>query len=156
MHEFNQAMFMKINWGIISSPNALWVQVLRSKYGCGDGVLPMVQSKHSESTIWHGIRGTWNQFMEGVRWVAGDGCFSRFWKDCWVPLRIVLEEVVVQPVPFGKQEDVIASYVESNSGSWHVSEFSDLSLMCEARYSAFTSCIAKRCEGSGCVGLHSF
>lgn len=42
MHDFNKAMVMKLGWGLINSPRALWVRVLKSKYGCRSGALLIV------------------------------------------------------------------------------------------------------------------
>lgn len=38
----NKAFIMKLCWGLIARPEALWVRVLRSKYRCGDLALPSV------------------------------------------------------------------------------------------------------------------
>ena len=32
MSQNNEAFLMKLGWGILTLPNALWVKVLRSKY----------------------------------------------------------------------------------------------------------------------------
>lgn len=40
LHDFNKALLMKLDWGLMSNNEALWVNVIHSKYKCGNNVLP--------------------------------------------------------------------------------------------------------------------
>ena len=51
----NQAFLMKIAWGMVHNPEALWVQVLKTKYDCGPLKLPEVKHKPGGSNLWQGI-----------------------------------------------------------------------------------------------------
>lgn len=47
LYAFNKELLMKLKWGIISNIEALWVQVLLSKYNCGlDDVLRVNMHMH--------------------------------------------------------------------------------------------------------------
>lgn len=41
----NKAYMMKLAWGIIEQPEALWVKVLKNKYNCGPLRIPNVRRK---------------------------------------------------------------------------------------------------------------
>lgn len=56
--DFNQALIMKLGWGLIYQPSSLWVRVLRGKYRCGESVVPSVRKCSRESLAWRGIRST--------------------------------------------------------------------------------------------------
>lgn len=51
MYDFNQALMMKIGQGLISQTNSFWARVLRGKYGCGNGMVPIVGRRNRESLI---------------------------------------------------------------------------------------------------------
>jgi hypothetical protein len=38
----NQAFLMKVGWKLTTKKDALWVKVIRSKYNCGDDLIPTV------------------------------------------------------------------------------------------------------------------
>lgn len=120
LHEFNQAIFMKINWGLITAPDALWVRVLRHKYGCGDDSMPAVSRRPSESSIWNGVRNTWEAFSRGLRWQIGNGRTIRIWTDRWLTSGLSLEEVAVQAIPEVFLSWVLADLYQGN-GRWDIS-----------------------------------
>lgn len=125
MHEFNKALFMKINWGLVHEPDALWARVLRHKYGCGDNALPIVSHRASESSIWNGVRNTWEDFSCGIRWQIGDGKTVQFWQDRWLASGILLAEVVVQPIPLESANLVVAAFYGTN-GNYDTAGFVNL------------------------------
>lgn len=114
LHEFNQDIFMKINWGLVHAPNDLWVRVLRHKYRCGDGIMPMVERRPSESSIWNGVRSTWKAFSRGIHWQIGDGKSVRFWKDRWLASGVVIVDVAVQLIPEPFVNCMVADLVRSD------------------------------------------
>ena len=57
---------MKLCWGLITKPNALWVQCLRARYECGDDYVPRVEKKKYNSLTWRAITEVWERFLQGV------------------------------------------------------------------------------------------
>ncbi|KAI9128659.1 hypothetical protein K1719_000142 [Acacia pycnantha] len=51
----NKAFIMKLCWGMITRPEALWVKCLRGRYSCGNNLLPQVSKKQSQSLTWKAI-----------------------------------------------------------------------------------------------------
>lgn len=49
LHHLNMALVMKLGWGTIGSLDALWIQVLRHKYGYGNNRIPVVYRKNNGS-----------------------------------------------------------------------------------------------------------
>lgn len=99
MFDANQALIMKLGWGLIYKPGTLWVRVLRGKYECGEGLIPLVRKKNRESLVWQGIRKTWEPLSKGLAWRLGDGNVMRFWSDRWLMSGHILKDVGVLEVP---------------------------------------------------------
>ena len=38
----NKALMMKVGWGLVNNKDALWARVIRSKYKCGEDLLPNI------------------------------------------------------------------------------------------------------------------
>lgn len=66
-------MIMKLSWGLLNDRDAFWVKILRGKYRCGDGHIPLVRNILYASNIWKGIASTWDDFCRGLRWSVGNG-----------------------------------------------------------------------------------
>ena len=81
LHVVNRALIMKLAWGMISKPNAFWVRLLKSKYRCDEGTIPMVTPRTHNSLIWKGICTVWNDTLEGIRWIVRNGWQVQFWED---------------------------------------------------------------------------
>ncbi|GJS02927.1 RNA-directed DNA polymerase, eukaryota, reverse transcriptase zinc-binding domain protein [Tanacetum coccineum] len=85
---FNLALFQKWRWRLLSSPNALWVKVIKAYHGQEGG---FDTNGCSFKGIWANIVGTSNFLhSKGIilsntfRFKAGCGTRIRFWKDIWV------------------------------------------------------------------------
>lgn len=76
---------MKVGWKLCSQPIALWVQVVRSKYRCGNDLKPLINLSHKGSNFWKGMVLIWNHIDSNLRWCIGNGRMTRFWSDVWVP-----------------------------------------------------------------------
>lgn len=90
---------MKIGRGLISKPQSLWVQVMRGKYRCGMGSLPVVKHKRFESEAWKGIRRTWDSVVEGTRWRIRNENTVKFWKGKWLAVGVEIQQISCVPVP---------------------------------------------------------
>ncbi|GKD08647.1 putative RNA-directed DNA polymerase, eukaryota, reverse transcriptase zinc-binding domain protein, partial [Tanacetum coccineum] len=88
LKDFNLALLQKWHWRLLSSPNALWVQVIKAYHGQEVG---FDTNGCSFKGIWANIVGTSNFLhSKGIilsntfRFRAGCGTRIRFWKDIWV------------------------------------------------------------------------
>lgn len=76
---------MKINWDLMIKRDDLWVQVVRTKYGCGDGILPNIRSSKTGSNLWRGICNAYDDFQKGLICKIGNGRSINIWNDYWIP-----------------------------------------------------------------------
>ncbi|XP_057744587.1 uncharacterized protein LOC130962384 [Arachis stenosperma] len=67
--QMNKAFMMKAGWGLVEKKDALWVRILRSKYGSGNNVIPRVERKRSNSNLWKGICQLWPEVQR--HWDTG-------------------------------------------------------------------------------------
>nr|XP_025692428.1 uncharacterized protein LOC112794656 [Arachis hypogaea] len=81
----NNANLMKLAWKLIHNKDALWVKIVRSKYGCGDDSLPLITKHLSSSNAWKGIFHIWKTFADNLVWRLGSGENVNFWNDHWMP-----------------------------------------------------------------------
>ena len=78
---YNEAYFIKLAWGIISNPNALWVRILVAKY-CKNGIQNIsVQNSANSSPLWKGILKVWEKVVQGTRWAINNGCSVSFFGE---------------------------------------------------------------------------
>lgn len=82
----NKAYLMKLCWGILTKPEALWVCCLKSKYQCTNDPYPAVYAKSNASIVWRGIASVCDLFYKGVGRGLISGNTSSFWWDLWSPL----------------------------------------------------------------------
>lgn len=113
----NEAFMMKLCWGILTKPEALWVKCLKCKYDCGEGTHPKVERKRNQSAVWKGTVAVWDRFMSGVGRKIVDGRSSRAWTDLWLPLPLPLIQYVNRNMDSIKSEEDVASFVTSD-GEW--------------------------------------
>lgn len=59
MRAMNDALLLKLAWGLITDNGSLWVQVLRDKYKAGKDLMPSINLKPNPSPIWCGICRIW-------------------------------------------------------------------------------------------------
>lgn len=124
MFDANQALIMKLGWGLIYKPGSLWVRVLRGKYECGEGLIQLVRKKNRESLVWQGIRKTWEPLSKGLAWRLGDGNVMRFWSDRWLMSSHILKDVGVHEVPLEILDLPVSHFFEEGRG-WKLFLFSN-------------------------------
>jgi hypothetical protein len=61
---------MKLGWGILTLPNALWVKVLRSKYMREEVGLPQPVAKSGDSPLFFGKEFSRCGILKGTKWLA--------------------------------------------------------------------------------------
>ena len=59
----NKAYMMKLGWKLMNRRDDLWVKVIRSKYKCGNDLVPVIDHKRPGSNNWLGIRNNWIEVM---------------------------------------------------------------------------------------------
>lgn len=66
MKEQNQAFMMKLGWKLINRRDDLWVNVIRTKYKCGNDLKPRIDEGRTGSNTWLGIRNNWKKVKENI------------------------------------------------------------------------------------------
>jgi hypothetical protein len=84
LHCFNQAMLAKQCWRLLSEPDSLCAQVLRTKY-YPDGDLINATLKKGASFTWQSIMSGLKTFKRGCIWRPGNGSTINIWSDMWIP-----------------------------------------------------------------------
>ena len=95
----NRALHMKLAWGIISSPNSLWVQVLSTKYRVDCHNLPQVLPTRYSSHLWKFLGHVWSEVLASRRWSLGDGKYVSFWWDLWATNNAPLIAYATNTIP---------------------------------------------------------
>nr|KYP62996.1 Putative ribonuclease H protein At1g65750 family [Cajanus cajan] len=121
----NSLFCMKNCWQICTHPEKLWVQVVRSKYNCGNDLLPFVGRKANSSNFWKGLCSVWEPFRKGLVWRIGDGCSTNFWFDHWIPAIPKLISEADHFVPMQEINKHVADYVDQ-FGEWNLSSIEHL------------------------------
>ncbi|KAA3460139.1 reverse transcriptase [Gossypium australe] len=84
LQDHNNSFLMKIGFNLVTRKEALWAQVLRSKYGWKNQ-LPESIIKSQSSHLWKSLSKVWPLLRENLMWSVGDGSTIRGWKDNWIP-----------------------------------------------------------------------
>lgn len=80
LEEFNDALLAKQGWRIFHNPQALWVQVLKSRYFPHCSFLQATRGG-SPSWIWSSLLAARPILQAGSLWQIGDGNLVNFWND---------------------------------------------------------------------------
>ena len=118
----NRALHMKLAWGIIFSPNNLWVQVLISKYKVDPYNLPLVLPIHYGSHLWKSLGQVWSEALASRRWSLGDGQYAHFLWDLWVTDTVPLIAYATNTIHMGILDCKVADLVYVNE-AWCWSRF---------------------------------
>ncbi|KAF7827295.1 putative ribonuclease H protein At1g65750 family [Senna tora] len=118
----NAAFMTKVGWGLVNQKDALWVRVLRSKYRCGDDILPEMKVSSNSSRLWRAVVRNWPHVNDGIEWRLGDDKHAKFWSDAWIPNCGKLVELATSPVSQSELQEVVADYI-TPSGGWDWDRF---------------------------------
>jgi hypothetical protein len=81
---FNKALLGKWHWRFAKEKNALWREVIVSKYGSGRGDWSSREARGGHGvSLWKHIQSGWSQFAEHVSFSIGSGDSVSFWLDQW-------------------------------------------------------------------------
>ncbi|XP_057760081.1 uncharacterized protein LOC130980412 [Arachis stenosperma] len=95
--DLNHAFMMKMGWGLATKKDCLWARVLRSKYKCGNDIIPVVGRKKNDSNIWKGI---WDWDANKLR--------------TWLPEELVEKIIAMTPPSPWKDDDQLAWNLSSD------------------------------------------
>ncbi|XP_061365237.1 uncharacterized protein LOC133308608 [Gastrolobium bilobum] len=118
MKEVNRAFIMKIGYGILSNPDALWARVLKSKYKVQSDLVPNISATRNSSSLWKAIVSSWPVILQHSRILLGNGNSTHFWDDPWVPGCGALSSYAAISDPSQINHQLMVSDLVSSSGSW--------------------------------------
>ncbi|KAH9647730.1 putative ribonuclease H protein [Citrus sinensis] len=95
----NQALLMKIYWGLISSTESLWIKVLHTKYGIINLKLQADLPNTNCSSLWRSVSKLLNKTIMGAGWSIDNGEKARFWWDCWATKARPLIDYAIAVLP---------------------------------------------------------
>ncbi|KAH9763649.1 putative ribonuclease H protein [Citrus sinensis] len=118
----NEALLMKLGWGLLVNSNSYWAQVLCSKYGFDPNTMSTSLPTKYGSYLWKAIGRIWPKVLQGLRWNVRDGKRIRFWQDAWVADVGPLVHLAAAPIPEAILNDWVADAI-SVDGSWNWGRF---------------------------------
>ncbi|XP_008242862.1 PREDICTED: uncharacterized protein LOC103341160 [Prunus mume] len=118
--EFNLALLAKQSWRIISTPNALWVRILKARYypDCEfkDAVLG-----HRPSWIWTSILEGRDALMGRARVQIINGADTNIWGDNWIPDNGIITPITHVP-PNAPQ--MVSDIINLHNRTWSLDRVS--------------------------------
>ena len=83
---FNKALLAKQAWRLYNYPSSLAARVMKGLY-YSNGYILLAKGTNKSSFLWRSILWGRELFLEGSRWVVGDGSSIHISKDVWIPKR---------------------------------------------------------------------
>ncbi|KAA3472023.1 reverse transcriptase [Gossypium australe] len=120
LNDQNSSFLMKIGFSLVSKSDALWVRILRAKYGW-KGQLPETINKNKCSHLWRSLSKLWPSVRENLIWSIGDGANVRCWKDPWIPGMGSLISKISSSSNLNL--DCCVREMVNNEGSWNLDLF---------------------------------
>ncbi|XP_028752652.1 uncharacterized protein LOC114712303 [Neltuma alba] len=119
LHSQNVAFIMKLCWGILTKPQAMWVKCLKAKYDCGENRMPEVNQKRNQSEVWRAITLVWKEFLKGVGFQLQSGETAKAWSDLWSPLELPLKFYANKNFHQINPDEPVRNFVTDN-GQWNL------------------------------------
>ncbi|CAN1162974.1 Putative ribonuclease H protein At1g65750 [Linum perenne] len=117
----NTTFMAKFAFLFLQKSEALWVQVLQTKYFKKvDGSFRR-RNNSSQSVVWKGISRAWQVMLEGARAGIGNGQYTLFWTGRWLDSGVRLIDKVVQNAELVDIEARVRDFI-SGDGSWNISQ----------------------------------
>ncbi|KAK5839190.1 hypothetical protein PVK06_007960 [Gossypium arboreum] len=113
----NIAFLLKLGYKLVSDDEALWVRVLKSKYGV-NGFLPTSIEKANCSFLWKSLSKVWSLLHDNLIWTVGDGNRIRCRKDQWIPN--VGPLIKYLPALANINTDCLLSDLVTGEGNWNL------------------------------------
>ena len=84
LYKLNKALLDKWNWRFDNERNSLWRKTISRKFGeRWGGWCSGENMGFFRTCLWKEIRKDWEILYGNTRFLIGDGCRVRFWKDIW-------------------------------------------------------------------------
>ncbi|WMV38316.1 hypothetical protein MTR67_031701 [Solanum verrucosum] len=83
LNTHNKSLMMKWLWKFASPEEALWKEVIRSKYGMQDRWMTEEVTTPYNCSVWRSIRNLWQLVSTRTSCKVGNGEKMAFWKDIW-------------------------------------------------------------------------
>jgi len=126
MWHLNSALLMKLGWRLHAEPSALWVRILKEKYGRGRDLTDLIGRRISCSNAWRGILEHIQLSNQGLCVAIGDGRQAQFWQHKWLDGERLLEQAS-GVVPETHRHKKVSEYWKLDVG-WEWTQFSSLLL----------------------------
>lgn len=107
---------MKLGWGVLTEPQALWIQALKNKYNVRGDIVPNVHHTRNESQTWRFISEVWNLLKQGIFLLIGNGCSIYFWEDSWLPSDTILVDFLGHDIPNDFLQAKIVEFCDDRGG----------------------------------------
>ncbi|RYR01851.1 hypothetical protein Ahy_B06g080712 [Arachis hypogaea] len=72
-----------VGWGLVEKRDSLWVKVLRTKYKCGNDIMPDIRRRTKDSNLWEGVCSAWKDVERNTAWRIGDWDLEKIRE--WIP-----------------------------------------------------------------------
>jgi hypothetical protein len=114
MELFNQAMFARQGWRLMTDPTSLCARVLKGRYylECDFWEAPQPRSA---SYTWRSLLFGRELLKTRVRWGIGDGVSTRIQADNWIP---GVPPLMVQPITPLLENQKVSTLILEDSRSW--------------------------------------
>lgn len=77
LQPMNYALLIRVGWGILSSPNSYWVQMVCSKYDFHTNSHNLVFHTRHGLYLWEALGRIWSDFLINLWWIVGNGQKAR-------------------------------------------------------------------------------
>lgn len=118
LRTMNDALLVKLGWGILSSPNNYQLQVLCSKYAFNPKELSLNLPIRHGSYFQKALEQVWNKVIGGLRWNVNNGRKIRFWWDILVTQDKPLYNWSIEAIPEELVNRQVFDFVNSD-GVWN-------------------------------------
>ncbi|CAL1369363.1 unnamed protein product [Linum trigynum] len=122
--QVNLAMLAKGGWRIVKEKEAMWVQLVESKYGRGCSNTELLIHVQGSSFTWSSFTKASHLIKEGCAWNIHKGNRTKFWSDIWMA-QVPLQDQAVSQIPAEERDAMVADYVDEE-GNWRTEKFDTL------------------------------
>ncbi|CAL1413624.1 unnamed protein product [Linum trigynum] len=119
----NQAMLAKGAWKLATNDQALWVRIMKGKYGQSREGLDILKNTKGSSFAWRSFSHSTDLLRKGCAYNIKNGKKAKFWTDVWL-MQVPLNSVATQTIPEEFLQRRVAHYWHEDHG-WKIDELAD-------------------------------
>ncbi|CAL1353630.1 unnamed protein product [Linum trigynum] len=120
----NMVMLAKSGWRLIKEKDALWTQVVKTKYGSSKENLDLLRPVQGSSFTWKSLAAASTLLRSGCAWNIKNGTATKFWLDPWI-LQGPLKDMALEEIPAERLEEMVAD-LTNEDGMWCTERFAGL------------------------------